>query len=173
MTEITDSFDESARVHHKHLQHALRLALAAERLGNLPVGAVITLEDEVVAEAGSSILKPHYYPGGHAEVESLRRVPAHLWPRGREMTCYTTLEPCVMCMGALLLHGVGRVVFGARDSEGGAGQLLPHLPAYYAGGACIPEWLGPLLPDPCDDLYRRVKAGFDQLPCGNKRGRER
>lgn len=154
--------------HLKYLHRAIELALDAERLGNLPVGALITLDGEVIAEAGSAILKPHYYPGGHAEVESLRRVPAHLWRRGREMTCYTTLEPCVMCMGAILLHGVGRVVFGARDGEGGAGVLLPHLPKYYASeAACVPEWIGPLLPELCDALYRRVKEGFDSLPCGN------
>lgn len=100
----------------------------------------------VNAEAGSSILTPIYHPGRHAETEALRRVPAGLWPRGREMSCYTTLEPCVMCFGALLLHGVGRVVFGARDREGGAGALLSRLPPVLhrkrrraeAGRACRP-----------------------------------
>lgn len=99
-------------------------------------------------------------------MEALRRVPAKLWPRSGQMTCYTTLEPCVMCMGALLLHGVGRVVFGALDGEGGAGSLLGHLPDYYSDGACIPEWIGPLLPELCTPLYERVKERFDRLPCG-------
>lgn len=144
----------------------MRLALEAEEDGNLPVGAVIVLRDEVVAEAGNAVLSPQYYPGGHAEVEALRRVPVHLWRRGREMTCYTTLEPCVMCMGALLLHGVGGVVFGALDPEGGAGVVLPHLPRYYAGGVGVPAWTGPLLPDLCAPLYRRLKERFDTLPCG-------
>jgi hypothetical protein len=46
--------------------------------------------------------------------------------------------------------------------------VLPHLPAYYAsrGGACVPEWIGPLLPELCDVLYARVKEKFDALPCG-------
>jgi tRNA(adenine34) deaminase len=159
--------DLAAEAHLVHLRRAVRLALEAEASGNLPVGAVITLDNLVIAEAGNSILSPHYYPGGHAEVESLRRVPAHLWTRAREMTCYTTLEPCVMCMGAILLHGIGRVVFGSSDREGGAGQVLPHLPPYYIhGGGCVPEWVGPLLPSLCDALYERVKAGFDELPCG-------
>lgn len=158
----------TAEAHLVHLRRAVELALEAETAGNLPVGAVLTLDDRVIAEAGNSILRPHYYPGGHAEVESLRRVPAHLWSRAREMTCYTTLEPCVMCMGAILLHGVGRVVFGSSDPEGGAGVVLPHLPAYYArrGGAGVPEWIGPLLPELCDALYQRVKEKFDELPCG-------
>jgi tRNA(adenine34) deaminase len=122
----------------------------------------------VVAEAGNAVLQPVYHPGRHAEVEALRRVPASLWPRARELTCYTTLEPCVMCMGAVLLHGVGRVVFGARDTVGGSGQLLTHLPAYYEGGAGTPEWVGPAMPELCDPLFRRVLERFDELPAGRK-----
>ncbi|HKY03878.1 MAG TPA: hypothetical protein VJQ56_03260, partial [Blastocatellia bacterium] len=76
------------------------------------------------------------------------------------------LEPCVMCMGALLLHGVGRVVFGASDPRGGAGVVLDHLPAYYANGAGVPLWIGPLMPEVCDELYRRAAERFDALPCG-------
>ena len=89
-------------------------------LGNLPVGAVITLDENIIAEAGSLILTPVYHPGRHAEMEALRRVPVELWRRGRDMTCYTTLEPCVMCFGGLPLHGIGRIVFGAEDQQGGA-----------------------------------------------------
>ncbi|MDT5062898.1 MAG: haloalkane dehalogenase [Acidobacteriota bacterium] len=151
-----------------HLHRAVQLALEAERLGNLPIGAVITLDSQVIAEAGNSILVPFYHPGRHAEMEALARVPAEMWPRSREMTCYTTLEPCLMCMGALLLHGVGRVVFGALDREGGAGEMLSHLPVYYAGGVAVPQLVGPLLPEVCDALYERVTARFDDLPCGNR-----
>lgn len=157
----------TTETHLVHVRRAVRLALEAEASGNLPIGAVITLDNNVIAEAGNAILSPLYYPGGHAEVETLKRVPAPLWSRAREMTCYTTLEPCVMCMGAILLHGVGRVVFGSSDVEGGAGQVLSHLPPYYTdGGACVPEWIGPLLPELCDALYERAKARFDELPCG-------
>ena len=148
------------------LQRAVRLALEAEAGGNLPVGAVVTLDGRVVAEAGNAVLAPAYHPGRHAETEALRLVPAGLWPRARGMTVYTTLEPCLMCAGALLLHGVGRVVFGASDTAGGAGPLLAHLPDYYAGGAGVPLWVGPLLPELCDPLFRRVLARFDHLPCG-------
>ena len=150
----------------RHLGRAVALALEAERAGNMPIGACLTLDGEVVAEAGNALLVPLYHPGRHAETEALRRVPAELWPRARAMTCYTTLEPCVMCAGALLLHGVGRVVFGSRDPEGGAGVVLPSLPRYYAGGRGVPEWVGPSLPRVCDPLYARVVARFDSLPCG-------
>ena len=158
----TNEIDEDQ----KHLRRAVQLALEAERLGNLPIGAVITLEGRVIAEAGNSILVPHYHPGRHAEMEALGRVPVELWPLSREMTCYTTLEPCLMCMGAMVLHGMGRILFGARDTAGGAGEILSHLPVYYAGGVAVPQLFGPLLPDACDALYERVIARFDNLPCG-------
>jgi len=149
-----------------HLHRAIALALEAEKIGNLPIGAVITLDGEIIAEAGNAMLMPDYHPGRHAEIETLQRVPVALWSRSREMTCYTTLEPCVMCMGALLLHGVGRVVFGAADKVGGAGKVLAHLPEYYADGKGIPFWIGPALPKLCDALYQRALQRFDQLACG-------
>lgn len=156
----------------EHLRRAVALALEAERLGNVPVGAVITLDDEVVAEAGNALLVPAYDPRRHAETEALSRVPPSLWARARDFTCYTTLEPCVMCMGALLLCGVGRVVYGAEDVEGGAGVVLAHLPAYYEGGASsgVPRWVGPVLPEVCGPLARRVRERFDALPCGKTGG---
>ena len=167
MSEPFDNSSAAAVEDISRLRRAVQLALEAERLGNLPVGAVITLGARTVAEAGNSVLVPHYHPGRHAEMEALRRVPPELWPSSREMTCYTTLEPCVMCAGALLLHGIGRVVFGTLDGEGGAGPMLSLLPDYYAGGAAgVPLWVGPILPEICDALYERVKAGFDRLPCG-------
>ena len=158
--------DARAEQDKEHLRRAVDLALEAERLGNLPIGAVITLNDDVISEAGNAVLVPHYHPGRHAEMEALKHVPANLWPLSRGMTCYTTLEPCTMCAGALLLHGIGRVVFGTMDTEGGAGCLLAHLPDYYAGGAGVPLWVGPMLPELCDALYARVKERFDRLPCG-------
>jgi len=148
------------------LHRAVALAREAEKNGNLPIGAVVTLQGEVIAEAGNAMLAPHYYPGRHAEIETLQRVPVALWPRSRAMTCYSTLEPCTMCMGALLLHGIGRVVFGAKDQTGGAAGLLPHLPPYYAENKGVPQWIGPALPEICDPLYQRARARFDQLVCG-------
>ena len=115
----------------RFMDRAVELALQAEREGNLPIGAVIVLGTEIVGEGRSAIVKPVYNPGLHAEVQAIRSVPVDLWPRAREMTCYTTLEPCVMCMGTLVLHTVGRVVFGAFDVEGGSSVTLEHLPAYY------------------------------------------
>jgi tRNA(adenine34) deaminase len=148
-----------------YLERAIELALHSERTGNLPVGALLVLDGTIISEGASTVLSPIYDPAAHAEMNALAAANKALWPRAREMTCYSTLEPCVMCMGSLLLHGVGRVVFGAIDVQGGAGRLLPHLPPYYAGREVI-EWVGPLLPEVCDPLYRRVDERFAKLPCG-------
>jgi tRNA(adenine34) deaminase len=146
------------------MERAIAVALEAERLGNLPIGAVITIDGEVLTEAGNALLKPVFNPGRHAEMEALRRVPPGLWPRSREMTCYSTLEPCVMCFGALLLHGFGRVVFGAADTLGGAGMLIDNLPSYYGNRQGVPQWTGPISPEHCDELFTRSLSAFDQIP---------
>ena len=148
----------------RHLDRAIALALDAESRGNLPVGAVLAIGDTVIAEAGNRLLVPHLDPGGHAETTALRAVPPELWARASEITCYTTLEPCLMCTGTLLLHGIRRVVFGALDPDGGGRFVLPHLPPYYAPNAMT--WIGPVDPARCDPLYARVLQGFEHLPCG-------
>ncbi|MEZ4384466.1 MAG: deaminase [Nannocystaceae bacterium] len=158
---------ELSSADHRHLDHAIAQALAAEAAGNLPVGAVLAIGDEVIAAAGNALLVPAYDPGRHAEIEAIRAVPRERWPEAAAMTCYTTLEPCVMCMGSLLLHGVRRVVFGAVDPTGGAGPLLDHLPAYYERG--VLTWIGPAAPARCDPLHARVDARFTALPCGARR----
>jgi tRNA(adenine34) deaminase len=142
----------------KYLRHAIRLAREAERLGNLPIGAVMVLKGEVIAQGKNSIWAPHFDATRHAEMEMLRSVPAHLWPQSREMTCYSSLEPCLMCLGALLMHQIGRIVFGSSDSHGGAGCSFGHLPPYFENELQIVAWIGPALPQECDELYTRARA---------------
>ena len=145
------------------MERAIGLALEAEHGGNLPIGAVIVLDGQIVAEGASAIAVPAYDPGRHAETEALSRVAGNLWTQAAGMTCYTTLEPCLMCYGSLLLHGVGRIVFGAIDPRGGASSILSHLPPFYSDGAIVPECVGPVLPARCDPLYLRARRAFEEL----------
>lgn len=138
------------------MHRAVEVALAAERHGNPPIGSIITLDGKEIASGECSLMRPHFHPGRHAETETLKSVPVELWPRAKEMTCYSTLEPCPMCLGALLLHDVGRIVFGARDPLGGSEVLLPHLPPYFDRPSGKPTWIGPILPDICDPLFERA-----------------
>lgn len=148
------------------IRQAIRLACQAEEAGNLPVGAVISLDGEIIAEGKSAIWVPRFSPHRHAEMEALGSVPAHLWKRCGEMTLYTTLEPCLMCMGAILLHGIGRLVYGSTDDYGGAGAVVDRLPRYFAERLSQTEWVGPALPAECDPLFSRLTAreGLRDLP---------
>ena len=137
-------------------EEAIRLAEEAERRGNLPIGAVIVLRGQIVARGMNAIWQPTLDLTRHAEMEALRSLPPHLRRSCRDMTLYTTLEPCLMCAGAILLHQVGRLVFGASDPHGGVGACLGSLPPYFKDELSRCQWHGPALPAACDPLYLRV-----------------
>jgi tRNA(adenine34) deaminase len=141
----------------QYMQRAIELALLAEKEGNLPVGALITFKDEIVAVGRSAIWVPKFDATRHAEMEALRAVPAKLWEAPGEMSLYTTLEPCLMCFGSILLHAIGRVAFGYSDPYGGANFVLPSLPPYFQERFKTTQWVGPLLPEECGPLYARLR----------------
>ncbi len=140
------------------LSRAVELAIQAEQAGNLPIGAVITLEGEIVGEGGNAIWQPRLNLQRHAEMEALKSIPEELWGRASEMTLLTTLEPCLMCMGAILLHGIGRVIFASSDPFGGASQVAPALPRFFRDQFRKTEWIGPAFSLECDPLYKRIKV---------------
>jgi len=139
-----------------YLREAIRLAHDAERRGNLPIGAVITLDGKIVAMGQNSIWSPTLALTRHAEMEALHKVPAHLWPRARDMTLFTTLEPCIMCAGPILLHHLGRLIYGSADPTGGFGASAGSLSPYFKEELSLIQWLGPALPEECDPLYARI-----------------
>jgi len=143
------------------MQRAIELALNAEKEGNPPVGSVIVLDNKVIGEGASNLIFPVYNPRGHAEMNALDRVDNTLWNKARHMTCYTTLEPCCMCFGRLLVTGIGRIVYGAIDRKGGSGCLLPHLPVIFENKK--PEFVGPIAADQCDPLYQKTAALFNKV----------
>jgi len=142
----------------RFMQRAIELALLAEREGNLPVGAVISLGGRILAEGRSALWVPEFDATRHAEMEALRAVPKDLWESPSDLSLYSTLEPCLMCFGSILLHRVGRVVFGSSDAYGGASSVLAHLPPYFQGRMENTQWLGPVMESKCDPLYRRLMA---------------
>ncbi|HUY54338.1 MAG TPA: nucleoside deaminase, partial [Candidatus Nanopelagicaceae bacterium] len=102
------------------MEHALRLAAAAGRRGEVPIGAVAVRAGEVIA-VGSNQVERRHDAAAHAEMLALRRASRRLrsW-RLDGVTIFSTLEPCPMCAGALLLSRVKRVVYGADDPRKGA-----------------------------------------------------
>jgi tRNA(adenine34) deaminase len=97
------------------LREALELARDAERGGEVPVGAVVVLDGRLIGRGRNSPITRND-PTAHAEILALREAAAATGNYRLEgATMYATLEPCVMCAGALVAARVSRPVFGARD----------------------------------------------------------
>jgi tRNA(adenine34) deaminase len=97
------------------MAEALELARQAERAGEVPVGAVIVLNGEVIGRGRNAPVELKD-PSAHAEMMALREAALAIGNyRVEKATIYSTLEPCVMCAGALVAARVERLVFGARD----------------------------------------------------------
>lgn len=106
------------------MRQALELAAHAATLGEVPVGAVVVYKNSVIAAAyNERETKPSAL--AHAELTALELACKKLgrW-RLSDCTLYVTLEPCIMCAGALVQARVDRVVYGARDPKGGAVDSL-------------------------------------------------
>lgn len=97
------------------MRMALSLAREAEAAGEVPVGAVLVLDGQVIGHGRNAAIE-RSDPTAHAEILALRQACAFTGNyRLERATLYTTLEPCVMCAGALVAARVERLVFGARD----------------------------------------------------------
>lgn len=139
------------------MQAALRLARAASVREEVPVGAVIVAEGEILAEAHNETVQRRD-PTAHAEMLALHRA---LQKVGEDRlpfaTMYVTLEPCAQCAGALVLAKVGRIVFGAYDGRcgmaGSVYDLLRHPRLNHR-----PEVVGGLMADDCAELLKRFFA---------------
>ncbi|UCC56846.1 MAG: tRNA adenosine(34) deaminase TadA, partial [Gammaproteobacteria bacterium] len=102
------------------MRQALAQAKTAEGQGEVPVGAVLVLADDLIGSGWNQPIGQHD-PSAHAEVMALRDAGRRLGNyRLAHSTLYVTLEPCLMCVGALVHARVARVVYGAADPKSGA-----------------------------------------------------
>ncbi|QIA62655.1 tRNA adenosine(34) deaminase TadA [Vibrio astriarenae] len=122
--QVTPIFDEQDKL---FMQKAMELAAQAEALGEVPVGAVLVKDGEIIAQGyNRSIIDND--ATAHAEIQTLRQAGKLLDNyRLLDTTLYVTLEPCPMCAGALLHSRVKRVVFGASDLKAGAAGTVLNL----------------------------------------------
>ena len=138
---------------HKYMARALELATRAEAEGEVPVGAVLVAEERIVAEGWNRNINLND-PTAHAEIVALRAAGDVLGNyRFPGTAVYVTLEPCAMCVGAMIHARIARVVFAAGDPKtgalGGAYDLQdidPHNHRF--------EVEGGLLADPAAELLR-------------------
>lgn len=137
-----------------YMRHAMKLARRAEAEGEVPVGAVLVLDGEVVGEGWNRPISAND-PTAHAEIMALRDAGQRLNNyRLPGTTLYVTLEPCPMCAGAIVHSRVSRVVFGATDPKGGAaGSVFRLLPSDQRFNHYV-QAEGGVLAEACADMLR-------------------
>ena len=140
------------------MQYALALADKAELAGEIPVGAVLIKDEQVIGEGWNMSICQHD-PSAHAEMLAIRQGAIHLQNyRLLDTTLYVTLEPCAMCAGAIQASRIGRVVFGAWDERvGAAGSRYDLLRDARLGSAI--EVISGVLETECSEV---LKAFFEE-----------
>jgi tRNA(adenine34) deaminase len=110
------------------MREALALAAAAAEAGEVPVGAVVVKDGEIVGRGYNRPISSAD-PTAHAEIVALRDAAARLGNyRLTDCELYVTLEPCVMCVGAMVHARIARIVYGTRDPKTGACGSIVDLP---------------------------------------------
>jgi tRNA(adenine34) deaminase len=119
----------------QYMRRALALARQAQAEGEVPVGAVVVLQDEIVGEGWNRTIAGHD-PTAHAEIRALRSASSALGNyRLTGATLYVTLEPCEMCVGAMFHARIARAVYGATDPK----KLQLKNPVRLEGGVMAAE----------------------------------
>jgi tRNA(adenine34) deaminase len=139
------------------MRRAIELASEAAAAGEVPVGAVVTLDDEIVAETRNA-MRGSSDPTAHAEMEAIRAAAAKLGTsRLDDCTLWVTLEPCAMCAAAVAIARFKALRFAAEDPKGGA---VVHGPRIFAQPTCHhrPDVLGGIGEEEAGDLLRRFFA---------------
>ena len=137
-----------------HMQLAVREAIGAAELGEVPVGALIVHPERGVIGRSSNRKESLHDATAHAEILAIGQASEALedW-RLEGCTLYVTLEPCAMCAGAIIHARVGRVVFGAYDPKAGAVDSVVHLfePGLFNHDV---SWTGGVMEDECGEMLR-------------------
>jgi len=135
------------------MRYAIRLAQRAEQQGEVPVGAIVVKDGRCIAEGWNIPITSHD-PTAHAEVVALRGAGIHVENyRLNDATLYVTLEPCVMCIGAMSHARIKRLVFGAYDPKRGAVcNALSLTDASFLNHRI--SWDGGVLETECSEMLR-------------------
>lgn len=114
-------------MHNEFMKVAIDEAKKAEALGEVPIGAVVVKDGEIISRA-HNLRETTQNPVTHAELLAIQKASEAVGSfRLEDCTLYVTLEPCVMCSGAIIMSRVPLVVYGAADKKGGTVDSLMHL----------------------------------------------
>ncbi|UTW45401.1 tRNA adenosine(34) deaminase TadA [bacterium SCSIO 12696] len=141
-------------LHRFYMNRALSLATLAEQQGEVPVGAVLVRDEKIIGEGWNKPISS-CDPTAHAEIVAMRDASQRLENyRLSGATMYVTIEPCTMCIGAMIHARVARIVFGAKEPR--AGAVCSHLQLlendHYNHKI---EWQGGVMEVECSEIISR------------------
>ena len=143
-----------ALVHERGMRAALAEATAAGRRGEVPIGAVVVSGGEIVGTGANQPIGAHD-PTAHAEIVALRAAAGALANyRLTDATLYVTIEPCLMCVGAIIHARIGTLVYGATEPKAGAIESTQRAHEHAALNHRLVVVSG-VLASECADLLRR------------------
>ena len=142
------------KTHEYYMQFAIEQAKLAEKMEEVPVGAVLVQDNQLIASAHNQPISNND-PTAHAEIQLLRAAGKQLNNyRFPDTTLYVTLEPCTMCLGAMIHARVSRIVFGAYDQKTGVCGSCQDLSTSKCFNHSI-ETEGGILADECKQLLQK------------------
>ncbi len=146
---------------HEYMTQAIALAKEAREIGEVPIGALIVIDDQIIASA-YNLRESQQNATAHAEILAIREACKAVgsW-RLENATLYVTLEPCPMCAGAIIMSRISKVVYGATDPKAGcAGTLMDLLQDSRFNHHC--EVSAGLLAEECgqvlSDFFKQIRV---------------
>lgn len=163
---LLDSYEDE-----KYMQEAIIEAKKAEQLEEVPIGAIIVLNGEIIARA-HNLRESNQNAIAHAELLAIDQACKKLgtW-RLEEAVLYVTLEPCPMCSGSIILSRIKKVVYGAKDPKGGCAGTLMNLlqdERFNHQSEVVPG----ILEKECGDLLSNFFRGLRQRKKDQKKKRK-
>lgn len=145
------------QTHETWMREAINCALVAQEKGEVPVGAVIVKNNQIISTAYNQPISSHD-PTAHAEIIALRQAGIKLNNyRLKDTTLYVTLEPCAMCAGAMIHARIKTIIFGAYDHKTGACGTVDNL-LHSKLSNQRPDIIGGILEEECSNIVKKFFA---------------
>jgi tRNA(adenine34) deaminase len=148
-----------------YMREALKEAEIALKERNIPIGCVIVMDNKIISRAHNQIytLKDRL---AHAETLALKNVQKELYDNKKQATVYTTYEPCPMCIGAIMLSRIKKVVYGVDLDNSGAISLLEHFPKLFQRDKWKLEYTPGILAQECKEVFMKSWFAKDMAEKG-------
>lgn len=137
--------------HEKFMREALKEAEDALKRGDRPIGAVIVHDGRIVGRGSNKFATSRSHIA-HAEMDALMACASYLYDHGHECIIYSTVEPCMMCLGAIVMANIRNIVFGMYDNHLRPRDFVEMSPYVRQR---VHNYLGGVLEDECITIYRR------------------